>query len=277
MILDLHALTLTPGAAGVYGSPGVVAANDGCPTAGVPLDSAKGKATLRMWGFHAPTADTINVLNIYSQDMVDPKNGITMTLGAASLLTQWYDYTTLVYQTGARIITAGTNTGVVAGTAWTLDSYEDAESIAVRPNSGNEVCPPPVTFGGALTTNQWGTVVWNPTNPIPAGRYALIGAVVTAITNNALIRFAHSSFKGKKPGFPVVNAELGLVATEQISMRDELVRTAIGEQFIYLSDQLDIPCCPVFDVGPGATGLTIEMNSVQADTPVVHIMAVKLN
>jgi len=280
-MLDVHALAITPGAAGVLGNPGTVAVNDGCPTAGVPLNSQQKLALLRMWGVHAPTADTINNIKLYSQDMIDPVNGVNYVMGAASLLVQFYDYTKLLYDTGARFITCGTNTGVVAGTAYLIDEYPagwgGTDCRNLGPAFGNEVVTGATTFGGALTTNQWGSVAYAPTNALPQGKYAILGAFVTSITNVALIRFSHADFKGLKPGFMVCNSELGLVTTEQVAMRDDLVRVANGEQFVYLSKELESPCCPVFNVGPGATGLTIEMISVQADTPVVNLVLMKVS
>ena len=59
-------------------------------------------------------------------------------------------------------------------------------------------------------------------------------------------------------------------------MRDELVSTAAGEQFIYLADVLGTPQCPVFSVSNAGTGLSIEMLSEQTDTPVVNLVLVKV-
>jgi len=272
-MLDLHALTVTPGAGTTLGSPGTVAVNDGCPTAGVPLDSAKGVATLKVWGFHAPTADTIAALKMYTQDMIDTTNGYTVTPNTTNVKTQYYDYVTQQFKTGARIITAGTNTGVVAGSAWTVDSYANkAPCLALNEMTGNIVVPGSTVFGGALTTNQWGSVAFNPTQPLPIGKYAILGAFGRAITNDALLRFSHANFNGLKPGFPIANYEVAYATAKQLCMNDELMLTADGAQFMYLSKILNEPCCPVFNVGPGATGLTIEMCDVQADTPDITLV-----
>ena len=276
-MLDLHALAITPGAGITLGNPGTVAINDGCPTPGVPVDATRNVAILRMFGAHAPTADTIAAVKFYSQDMPDPQNGYTVVPNTTNIKTQFYDYYTLPFLTGARMITVGTNTGVVAGSAWTLDDYPNkAPCIAGSESMGNLVVPGSTTFGGALTTNQWGSVAFNPAQPMPAGQYAILGAYARAITNNALIRFSHANFNGAKPGFPISNNGVALATAKQLCMHDELMQTADGSQFVYLSRILGVNCCPVFNVGPGATGLTIEMCDVQADTPDITLVLTKV-
>lgn len=273
-MLDVHAVPTTPGAALVLGSAGTApAVNDGAQVAGVPLMPG---ANLRIWGFNAPTADTIANLQLQSQDQADPVNGITVTPGAASLLVQFYDYTTLQYVKGTRQIKAGTNTGVVAGHAFTIDEYNLGKCQMIRHAMGGEVMIGAITFGGGLTTNQWSSVSVAPTNPLPAGQYVLLGAYVSAIANTAVIRFSHADFKGLKPGFPVANWELALATTAQVAMRDELVQVSHGEQFIALGDIFGTPQCPQFTVGNAGTGLNIEMISVQTDTPVVNIVVMRV-
>lgn len=273
-MLDVHATLTTPGAALVLGVPGTApVVNDGAQVAGVPIQPT---ANLRMWGFHSPTADTIATVKLQSQDQVDPINGVTVTPGVASLLVQYYDYTTLPYVKGARQITAGTNTGVVAGHAFTIDEYAQAQTMAIRRSAGGEVMTGAVTFSGALTANQWGQQAYTPVQAIPTGKYVILGVFVSAITNVGLIRFGHADFKGLKPGFPVANWELGLATTIQVAMRDDLIYTDVGEQFIRLGEVFGNAQCPVFSVSNAGTGLTIEMLCAQADTPVVNLVLLKV-
>lgn len=276
-MLDVHAVTTTPGAGTTLGSPGTApSTNDGCPVAGVPLVSAQGKAKMRMFGFSAPTADTIAALKFVSQDMPDAINGYNIVPGTTSVLTQFYDYYQLPFVKGARQISAGTNTGVVAGHAWYIDEYQEGLCVAGSESMGQVVIAGQTTFGGALTTNVWGSQAYAPATPIHQGKYAILGAFARAVTNNALIRFSHADFKGFKPGFPISNYEVALATAKQLCMKDELIQTADGSQFIYLSKALGVPCCPVFNVGPSATGLTIEMISVQADTPDIALVLAKV-
>jgi hypothetical protein len=272
-MLDVHALTITPGAVLVLGADGAVSAGgDGAATAGIPITP---NATLKMWGFNSATADSIAILRMRSQDMVNPIDGITVTPGAASLLLQFYDYTHLPYVKGTRSLNAGTNVGVVAGNGFLIDELNSGQCVSVRPDSGNETMPQLTTFGAALAANTWGTQPFLAPN-LPAGKYAIVGCYVSALANVGTIRFTHTDFGGASPGFPIANYELALAATAQVAMRDELVTTAVGEQFIYLSEKTGKPQCPVFTVSNAGTGLGIQIIAAQAATPLVDLVLVKV-
>jgi hypothetical protein len=268
-MLDVHALLVTPGAGVVLGADGAVAAGgDGCSSPGVPIG---GGAVLKMWGFNSTTADSIANIRLRSQDMVDPVDGITYTPGTTAIQVQHFDYTTLQYIKGTRSLNVGTNTGVVAGVGFLIDQYSGgAGCVQGKSDIGGEVMVGPTTFGGALTADTWGTQPFVAGN-LPAGKYAILGCYVSAITNVALIRFSHNSFKGFKPGFPVANANLATATTVDIAMKDPLVQDRVGGQFIYLSEELGVPCCPVFEATNAGTGLAIEINDVIADTPIVNL------
>lgn len=276
-MLDVHCLAITPGAALVLGNVGAVAGNDGAQVAGVPLTDG---AVLRMYGAQSIAANSIANIRLRSQDMVDPMNGITFTPGAASLLSQVFDYTTLPYAKGARELVMGTNVGVNAACGMLIDEYKSAKTkygcVAGSRNMGGEVMTGANTFGGALTANTWGTLAYAPATALPNGKYAILGAYVSAITNGAVIRFSHADFGGLRPGFPVANYETISTATWDEVMKDALVMMEAGQQFIYLSEILGTPCCPVFTVGNAGTGLNIEICDAIADTPVVNLMIARV-
>lgn len=260
----------------MLGADGVVAAGgDGCSSPGVPINSGANQSTLKLWGFNSPTADSIAAIRMRSQDMIDPIDGVYITPGAASLLLQFFDYTNLPYVKGTRSINVGTNVGVVAGTGFLIDDVEQGTCADIAPDTGNEVAPALTTFGAALIANTWGTQPFVAPN-LPAGQYAILGWATSAHANVGLIRFRHPDFKGLSPGGPTVNYELALAATTQVGMRDELVQTAIGEQFIYLSEKFRKPMCPVFTVGNAGTGLAIDMICAQAATPLVDLWLAKV-
>jgi hypothetical protein len=280
-MLDVHASTVTPGAATVLGSPATTVAvgGDGQIVAGLPIVTQAGAAKLTLWGGLSISADTIGNLKLQSQDMIDPINGETVTTGAASLLNAVNEWTQLTYKTGIRNISMGTNTGVTACSVYTIDLYADncpQKPVQLSRKMANKVITPVTTFGGALTTNQWSTVVYSPTNQLPAGRYALVGARVGAIANAALLRFQHADFGQYMPGFPVSNYETISTSTWDKIDKEDLFLTQAGTQFIYLGEVLGVPCCPVFRVGNAGTGLTIWMLSAQADTPTVTLDLVYL-
>ena len=277
-MLDVHALAVTPGAALVLGNAGAIAGGgDGAQVAGVPMTDG---AILRMFGAQSIAANSIANIRLRSQDMMDPINGITFTPGAASLLSQVFDYTTLPYKTGARELTMGTNVGVNAACGFLIDEYKGAgpkyACINGSRSMGGEVMTGANTFGGALTANTWGTLAYAPGTALPNGKYAILGAYCSAVTNGALIRFNHANFGGLRPGFPVANYETISTSTWDEVMKDPLVMMEAGQQFIYLSEVLGTPCCPVFDVGNAGTGLNIEMCSAIADTPVVNLMLARV-
>lgn len=276
-MLDMHVVSGTPGAALVLGSTfGTVPNLDGQSAAGVPITSG---ARLKLWGGLSPTADTIAALKLASQDMVDTINGEHYVPGAASLLNVKINWTDLAFKSGLRAVSMGTNTGVVNAMAFLLDSYKMATPqapISGKKCFGNQVVPPAVTFGGALTTLVWGSLAYAPTNMPPAGKYAILGAYVSAITNGAVIRFQHADFGQFTPGFPVSNFETISTSTWDKIDKDDLLLTQAGSQFVYLSDELGEPCIPVFTIGPTGTGLTIQVCSVQADTPVVTLVLARV-
>lgn len=277
-MLDLHAMTITPGAVLVLGANGAIAAGqDGASVAGVPVNSAKLAATLVGWGFLSPTADSIARIKLQSPDQVDPVNGIDVAKGATSLEIAYWQFDKLPFETGVRSLTVGTNVGVVAGTGLLLDHYAGGgQVIKGSRNMPNMVIPTPATtFGAALVANTWGSQPFAPTSPLPAGKYALLGAYVSAITNVAALRFSHADW-AYDPGFPVVNTQLSAILGIQLAPKDELWHEP-GYQFVNLQDKLEgIPCCPVFTVGPGSTGLTIWAIAAQACTPVVSLILAKV-
>ena len=272
-MLDLHANLTTPGLVLVGGiGPGVVAAGDGQTNPGVPLDD---NAELIAFGFLAPTADSISRIKLSSTDLPDPTNGIQNAPGATSLILGTFQYAKVPYKGGQRVLTASTNVGVVAGTGLLLDNYPGNCVMGNRAGVnmvGQEVA---TTFGAALVANTWGAMAWAPANPLPAGKYAILGAYCSAITNVAAIRFRHNSFGGKTPGFPVVNSNLSCILGIQLCDKNPIWFDS-GYQFVSIGEMLGIPSCPVFTVTNQGTGLTIEMIAAQACTPVVSLLLAKV-
>lgn len=273
-MLDLHAVTGTPGAATVLGTAfPTVCTGDGATVSGVPLADG---AMLVMHGAHSLAANTIGNYKMTSQDCIDPINGQQILPGAASLINQVFKFDKLSYKSGARQFQLGTNTGVGAAIAYTLDAYPGGPVQDVEPCSPQGVIPPFVTFGGALTTLVWGTMAYSPTVPIPAGKYAILGAWASAVTNVGLLRFAHSDFGAFKPGFPIANYETISTSTWDKVWKHEFAFGQNGYQFVYLSKLMGTPCCPVFTVQNVGTGLNMEMLTIAADTPVVGLNLIKV-
>jgi len=273
-ILDVHAVTYTPGAALVLGAVAATVApgGDGASVAGVPIGP---EAKLVRWGILSPTADTIAAVKFSSQDQADPINGEYYIPGAASLINVFHETDNLQYRTGLRQFQVGTNTGVVAGSAYTMDLYPSGPGINASEFSNNCVVPASQTFGAACVTNTWNSQAFTPASALPNGKYAILGVLASAIANGAVIRFQHPDFQGKSPGCPVHNYETISTASWDKSDKSPLLQE-LGTQFIKMSHELNQPLCPVFSVTNAGTGLTMQVLSVQTDTPVITLVLAKV-
>jgi len=275
-MIDLHAINGTPGAATVLGAnfATIAPGGDGASVAGVPI--APG-AVLRMWGGLSIAANTIGAIRLQSQDQPDPINGEHYLPGAASLMNELIKYTNLPYKTGVRAISMGTNVGVDAATAWTMDELAGQVGPTIDGALAEKmVVPSALTFGGALTVGQWGQLAFAPATAIPNGRYAILGALVSAMSYGGLIRFKHNDFMRASPGFPVSNYEIISTSSWDKIEKDTLLVGESGYQFVHLSKILGRPQCPVFEVTNAGTGLVIECLSRVADTPVVSLLLAKV-
>jgi len=275
-MLDLHAINGTPGAATVLGAnfATIAPGGDGASVAGVPI--APG-AVLRMWGGLSIAANTIGALRLQSQDQPDPINGEHYLPGAASLMNELIKYTNLPYKTGVRAISMGTNTGVDAATAYTMDELAGGVGQTIDGALAEKmVVPSALTFGGALTIGQWGQLAFAPATAIPNGKYAILGALVSAMSYGGLIRFKHNDFGRASPGFPVSNYEVISTSSWDKIEKDTLLVGESGYQFVHLSKVLGRAQCPVFEVTNAGTGLVIECLSRVADTPVVSLLLAKV-
>lgn len=274
-MLDFRSVIITPGAVLVLGAPSaVVSVNDGNPVPNVPM---KPGARLIGYGMLSATADSIARLKLASLDQVDQQNGEDISPGAASLWVGFHKWTNLKYQAGARLITAGTNVGVVAGTAYTIDYY-DAKNDMGGDRAyflPNQIMPPSITFAGAIGVNTYTTNPVQPTLPLPNGRYAILGAWTTAFANVIGLRFTHNDFEGFEPGFPCLNTELTAAATQDVCNKDP-IWLAQGYQFCHMSEKTGLDCIPTFTVSNASTGLSMKAIAAQTCTPVVTVNLAKV-
>lgn len=270
-MLDLRALS-SGGATGGLGGTFIVAAGDEAAVAGVPL---KPNATLVAWGHSTTVADTIENCNCKSQDMLDPINGETFFPGAAADIQLFQKFTNVPYKTGQRIYQIDQNTGAANSLAWALDAYPEDGAQNIK---GSRFMPGQISvkqlFGGALTAITWGSVAFAPTTAIPNGKYAILGFHAFALTDSALIRFKHASFKGVMPGYPAIDHTTAAIARPTVPGDDSLNQD--GFQFVYMSEILGQPCCPVFEVSNAGTGLIIQALSITADTPGIQVNLAKV-
>ena len=271
-MIDLHAISGTPGAAMTLGAAfATLAVNDLCPVAGIPMRS---DATLLMWGGSAIVADTIANMKLISQDCIDPINGENFSLGTASLKNLISKYTNIPFKSGGRIFTMGTNTGVTAALAYTLDYYGSGPTVGSMRFAQNQIqIPQTLNTDVALT---WTTTPFAPATPIPNGKYALLGIILSKSTGGHGIRFQHADFGQFLPGFLLNDSVASAILGVQEGMNDA-VATDIGFQFCALSELLGKPSVPVFTVSNAATGLNIQsVAAANTDTPVVTLNLAKV-
>jgi hypothetical protein len=280
-MLDIRATTGTPGAVLVNANLSTIALNDGSPVAGVPISD---KARLILWGSNSLIANTIATTRLISQDLIDPINGEVMPLGTTSLQNQAYKFTNVPYRTGARTIGQGTNTAQTAtSTGFTLDYYDPSTpnsgkviggSMGLERVSPNQIVIPQIC--AADTALTWTTTGLAPATQIPNGRYALLGAFASLMTEPHCVRFSHADFGAFKPGFPLVGQGNSAILGFQKGMKDYLA-TSQGVQFVALSEITNKPCIPTFSVSNAGTGLVIEsLAGTATDTPTYSLVLAKI-
>jgi hypothetical protein len=272
-MLDLHALS-SGGGTSLTNIGTIAAGGDGQVVAGVPIASG---ATLVSWGGLTTIADTIKELKLNSQDLLDNPNGLDFLSGGAALGIKNI-YTQLPYGLGQRAIGMSQNTAGANNLGYFLDYYPGPPGIIQGPSllTGNNATEGDysTTYSGALTAITWKSQAFNPSTAIPAGRYAILGAEVSALTNYALLRFQHADFGPFLPGFPVVDPNVAVARA--VAPPDPLLFNYPLYQFSFLSQLLGKPVEPIFTVGPGNTGLSFQVIAITADTPQVNIRLMKV-
>lgn len=245
----------------------ILAGQDGQTAAGVPI---RPDATLVGWGNLVTIADTIEKVQLVSQDQLDPVNGQSYLPGTGGVQGIIHFWENLPFKAGGRSILAAQNTGAANTMVYYMDHYNSGSPKAPvalprygKPSSNAFYS---TTFGGALTAVTWGSQAFAPSPLLPAGTYAILGARVTGLTNYGLLRYTHADFGAFSPGFPVVDTSK---ASARATVPDEPLLLFPGYQFVVASDILKQPECPVFTVSAQGTGLLIEMAAITTDTPVV--------
>lgn len=275
-MLDIRATTGTPGAVLVNANLATIAVNDGQVVAGVPI---RDTARLILWGSNSLIANTIATTRLISQDCIDPINGEEIRLGTTSLQNQAYKLTNIPYKSGSRVIGQGTNTAQTAtSTGYTLDYYDGGQVTGsgqgyerTLPNqlSVSQICAADV----ALTWTNTGLA---PATQIPNGKYALLGAIPSLMTEPHVVRFAHADFGAFTPGFPLVGTANSDILGHQKGMKD-YIQASMGYQFVALSEMLNKPCVPIFSVSNAGTGLIIQsLAGAATDTPTYTVVLAKV-
>jgi hypothetical protein len=276
-VLDLRALS-SGGGTSLTTIGTILLGNDGQATAGVPV-TPSANPTLVGWGGMTTIADTIKEIQLVSLDELDPINFMDFNFGASSTIGFHHVHDRLPFVSAARTIKMAQNTAGANNLGYLLDWYSSPGSSQTMtqtqlPKYGNANNWRGTTTSGILTALTWKQTAFSPTTPIPAGRYAILGAWVNALTNYGLVRFRHADFGQFAPGFPAVDLTNPAVA-QAVAIKDALVLEQ-GYQFVYLSNLLGVTAVPVFGVTTAGTGLNLEIAAITADTPQVTLNLAKV-
>jgi hypothetical protein len=275
-MLDIRATTGTPGAVLVNANLATIAVNDGSPVAGVPI---RDTARLILWGSNSLIANTVATTRLISQDLIDPINGEEIRLGTTSLQNQAYKLTNVPYKSGARTISQGTNTAQTAtSTGFTLDYYDGGtigSATGMERTLPNQISIAQIC--AADTALTWTGTGLAPATQIPNGKYALLGAIPSLMTEPHCVRFTHADFGAYTPGFPLVGTANSDILGHQKGMKD-YIQSSMGYQFVALSEMLNKPCIPVFSVSNAGTGLAIQsLAGTATDTPTYTLVLAKVS
>jgi hypothetical protein len=274
-VLDLRAVSSGGGTA-LTNISTILLGNDGQTVAGVPV-TTNPQATLQAWGGMTTIADTIKEIQMQSLDQLDDINAEDFAPGASSLIGIAHFWENLPYKSAARVLKMAQNTAAANNIGYYLDNYPlttGTGGITIAQQLGR-FGPPATTWIGtnaafsALTALTWAQKAFAPTTVLPAGRYAILGAKVNALTNYGLLRFRHPDFGTFAPGFPVLDMTNTALANA-VAPKDPFFLHEMN-QFVYLGELLQQPTCPVFTVSAQGTGLNYEMAAITADSPLVTI------
>jgi len=222
-------------------------------------------ANLVGWGGLTTIASPILAIKMQSQDQLDTANTqeFITTGGVEGIKHVWDNLPSKAQRT------ISMKTAAVPTMAYFMDNYAGGNTTEVpkygKPGKNAQYSQ---VFGGALTAITWGTVPFAPTTAMPPGRYAILGAKVSSLTNYGLVRFQHKDFGGLFPGFPVMD-QTKAVARAVVGLDDIFQQD--GYQFSILSQVLKIPLMPTFTVTAQGTGLIIWAAAITADTPMVTL------
>lgn len=261
-------------------SNAVIPSADGATTIGVSPFSG---AVLCAFGAHvAAVAGAIVSIGLSGNNIVDPTNKILQTDGSVDndLLAGFFGQ--FAYSNGPNLV------NYAQEAAGKLLTYKlDYVRTGRFPNiMGTEVPITDVngvqgmavysTNFAALTAGAYGTKTLSPVNVPPIGTYAILGAKVSSLTSVGMVRFQHTDFGGAFPGFPIMDLVTGTLTQANYGSTAWVESRWQGAQFVYLSQILGTPCCPVFAVQGQGTGLVLQAISTNGDTPVVTLNLLKV-
>jgi hypothetical protein len=283
-MLDLHTTYDATGSADTLvteATTGTIPAGDGATTIGV---SPWPGATLVAYGAHvAAAAQAITGIGLKSNNIVDPVNGLIDQANTTPTMTRTVagDFVQLGYGSGPNLVQYGQEAAgkicsykidyIKSGTCSTGSWFPPTAA-----NSQTGFAQYSVVAGGAVTAGVYYSQAFAPTTTPPVGTYAILGFRLTAVVFGAAVRFQHSDFGGAFPGCPAVSYSDQAITNANMGGTSLTSDNVQGKQFVFLSQTLGVPCCPVFRIQGQGTGLNVQFIDCAADTPQITLNLLKL-
>lgn len=269
-IIDLHSVYDATGSTDSIvtenNANAVIPTGDGATTIGV---SPFAGAILALYGAHVvAAAQALTTLGLTSNNIVDPVNKLQDTVNSTPAITSVVKakFAAMNYLKGPNLVQYA-NEAAGATATFKMD---------VLSNVGTSIVPPSLLLsniaeystaaGGAATAGVYQSTAFSPTTTPPIGKYAILGVRAYALTTAAVIRFQHTDFQGAFPGLPVVSYGTGTLTGSNNGGNAITSDSWAGYQFLFLSQALGIPLCPVFTIQGQGTGLNYQLLDTAADT-----------
>lgn len=269
-ILDLHSVYDATGSTDTIvtenNANAVIPTGDGATTIGVSPFTG---ALMIAYGAHVvAAAQALTTLGLTSNNLVDPVNKLQDTVNTTPTITSVVKakFAALNYARGPNLVQYA-NEAAGATATFKMDYLQGIGASTVP---GNFLLPNiaeySIVAGGAATAGVYQTTAFAPTTTPPIGTYAILGVRVYAITTACVLRFQHTDFGGAYPGLPLLSYGAGTLTGANQGGNTLTSDSWQGYQFVFLSQALGLPLCPLFRVQGQGTGLNLQLLDTAADT-----------
>jgi hypothetical protein len=232
-----------------------------------------------MYGAHVvAAAQALVALGLISNNIVDPTNKLQDSVNTTPTITSIlkHKFALMSYAKGPNIVQYA-NEAAGKTITYKIDILGNIGKVAAPPSFAiPNIAEYSFAASGAATAGVYQTTAFNPTTTPPIGSYAILGARVYALTTGATLRFQHTDFGGAFPGFPVLDYGTGTLTGANQGGNTITSDSWQGYQFLFLSQALGVPCCPVFTVQGQGTGLNLQLLDASADTAQFDLILQKI-
>lgn len=256
-------------------SNAVIPANDGATTIGL---SPWANALLLAYGVHTgAAAQAFVALGLQSNNIVDPSNKLQDSVNSTPAITSMFKakLAQIGYGKGPNLIQYAEEA------AGALATFKMDFLNSIGTSAPGALCAPNIAeysfaASGAATAGVYQTTAFSPSTTPPIGTYVVLGARIYATSGAAVLRFQHTDFAGAFPGFPVASYGGGTLTPANYGGVSLISDGWQGYQFVYLSQLLGIPVCPVFRIQGQSTGLNLQLMDTAADTAQFNLLLQKI-